>query len=220
MPSWTLYLNAALGSLVVAVGAWLAYNGLSPYSAAGVAVAAAAFDQLQRLAGADSKGGQPFPIVGQGGLLGVNRSYTLDRDQTQIAARVENPHLFGRQGRVFFRQGQALHRTAMPGLQGDFPSSRPHLYLETAVLLDAGPEADVVVVPSRTVVAIDGAGGPGDAAFQRCLAALYGAAYGLKFARKAKGGDFKVGPLEGRWWAEGVSDDLAGPPPRDAWPGT
>jgi hypothetical protein len=43
MPSWTLYLNAALGSLVVAVGAWLAWNGLSPHSAAGVSIAAAAF---------------------------------------------------------------------------------------------------------------------------------------------------------------------------------
>jgi hypothetical protein len=43
MPSWTLYLNAALGSLVVAVGAWLAWNGLSPHSAAGVAIATAAF---------------------------------------------------------------------------------------------------------------------------------------------------------------------------------
>ena len=43
MASWTLYVNAALGSLVIAVGAWLAWNGLSPYSAVGVAIAAAAF---------------------------------------------------------------------------------------------------------------------------------------------------------------------------------
>ena len=43
MASWTLYVNAALGSLVIAVGAWLAWNGLSLYSAVGVAIAAAAF---------------------------------------------------------------------------------------------------------------------------------------------------------------------------------
>ena len=43
MASWTLYVNAAFGSLVIAVGAWLAWNGLSLYSAVGVAIAAAAF---------------------------------------------------------------------------------------------------------------------------------------------------------------------------------
>ena len=44
MPSfWMIYINVGLGSLVVAVGAWLAGNGLSPYSAAAVVVLAAAF---------------------------------------------------------------------------------------------------------------------------------------------------------------------------------
>jgi hypothetical protein len=43
MPSWILFINATLGSLVVAVGAWLAWNGLPLSSAAGVAIAAAAF---------------------------------------------------------------------------------------------------------------------------------------------------------------------------------
>ncbi len=87
-----------------------------------------------------------------------------------------------------------------------------------AALLDAAPDADVVEVLARTVVAIEGAGPPEGDAFQRSVGALYGAAYGLRFARKKAGrGDFRIGPLEGRWWAEGVPEDLEGPPPRDAW---
>jgi len=38
-----IYINIGLGSLVVAIGAWLAGNGLSFYNAAAVAIAAAAF---------------------------------------------------------------------------------------------------------------------------------------------------------------------------------
>ncbi len=85
-----------------------------------------------------------------------------------------------------------------------------------AVLLDATAEPDVVKVPGRTVLAIDGAGPPDGAPFQRSVGALYGAAYGLKFARKAGGGGFKIGPLEGRWWAEGAPE-TKGPPPRETW---
>ena len=86
-----------------------------------------------------------------------------------------------------------------------------------AALLEATAEADVVDVPARTVLAIDGAGPPDGEAFQKSVGALYGAAYGLKFARKTDGGGFKIGPLEGRWWAEGVPEGLAAPPPREAW---
>ena len=38
-----IYINVGLGSLVVAIGAWLAANGLSPFEAAAAAIAAAAF---------------------------------------------------------------------------------------------------------------------------------------------------------------------------------
>jgi hypothetical protein len=38
-----IYINVGVGSLVVAIGAWLAANGLSLYNAAAVAIAAAAF---------------------------------------------------------------------------------------------------------------------------------------------------------------------------------
>ena len=71
-------------------------------------------------------------------------------------------------------------------------------------------------VPARTAVAIDGAGSPGDPSFGRSVGALYGAAYGLKFSRKASGSTFKIGPLEGRWWAEGAPDATL-QAPREAW---
>ena len=41
--TWTLQLNAALGSVVVAIGAWLAWDGLPAFGAVGITAAAAAF---------------------------------------------------------------------------------------------------------------------------------------------------------------------------------
>jgi hypothetical protein len=85
-----------------------------------------------------------------------------------------------------------------------------------AVLLDATRTPDVVAVPARSAVAIDGAGPPDEPGFQRAMGALYGVAYGLKFARKPGGRDFRIGPLEGRWWAEGTPErDLQAP--RHTW---
>lgn len=85
-----------------------------------------------------------------------------------------------------------------------------------AVLLEATTTPDIVEVPARSAVAIDGAGPPDEPDFERAVAALYGVAYGLKFARKASGRDFKVGPLEGRWWAEGAPEGVL-QAPRDTW---
>jgi len=85
-----------------------------------------------------------------------------------------------------------------------------------AVLLDATTTPDVVDVPARSAVAIDGAGPPDEPGFERAVGALYGVAYGLKFARKPSGRDFKVGPLEGRWWAEGAPEGVL-QAPRDTW---
>jgi hypothetical protein len=85
-----------------------------------------------------------------------------------------------------------------------------------AVLLDATTTPDVVDVPARSALAIDGAGPPDSPAFERALGALYGIAYGLKFARKPAGLDFKVGPLEGRWWAEGAPEGVL-QAPRETW---
>jgi hypothetical protein len=110
---------------------------------------------------------------------------------------------------------RAQARSTRPKVRRRAAASAPETPVP-AVLLDATADADVVEVPARTVVAIDGAGPPDAEPFARSLGALYGAAYGLKFARKqAGGGDFKVGALEGRWWAEGAPGDLAAP--RETW---
>ena len=71
------------------------------------------------------------------------------------------------------------------------------------VLWDATTTPDVVTVPARTVLALDGQGAPEGQAFQSSVGAVYGVAYTLKFARKKAGrGEFKVGPLEARWWTD------------------
>jgi len=70
-------------------------------------------------------------------------------------------------------------------------------------LISATRAADIVSVPRRRCLAIDGAGSPKDPAFAEALAALYGTAYALKLARKKAGhSDFKVAPLEGHWSAD------------------
>jgi hypothetical protein len=83
-------------------------------------------------------------------------------------------------------------------------------------LLDAPLEPDVVSLPARAAVAVDGAGPPDSPAFGKSIAAVYGAAYGLKFARKARGATFRIGPLEARWWAEGAPEETLAAP-REAW---
>jgi len=84
-------------------------------------------------------------------------------------------------------------------------------------LVAAARAADVVQVPKRQCLALDGAGSPKDAAFAQSIGALYGTAYTLKFTRKKAGKpDFKVGPLEGRWSAD-VANGGAGVPPPETW---
>lgn len=99
---------------------------------------------------------------------------------------------------------RAARRTA------ETPSPMPR------ILVDATVEPDVVEVPARTAVAIDGAGPPDGEAFARSIGAIYGAAYGLKFSRAERGGSFKVPPLEGRWWAEGAPEGTL-QAPRETW---
>jgi hypothetical protein len=76
---------------------------------------------------------------------------------------------------------------------------------------------DIVSVPKRRCLAIDGAGSPQDPRFAASIGALFGVAYTLKFARKKAGkGDFKVGPLEGHWAAD-VAATATGRPPPEQW---
>jgi len=99
---------------------------------------------------------------------------------------------------------RAPARTAPPAL----PMPEP--------LYQAKPAADLVEIPARAALSLEGAGGPEQEAFGRSVGALYGVAYGLKFARKPAGRDFRIGPLEGRWWAEGAESRKVAPP-RETW---
>lgn len=71
---------------------------------------------------------------------------------------------------------------------------------------------DLIEVPPLPYLMIDGAGDPNTApAFARAVQSLYGLSYTLKFAAKASlGRDHVVGPLEGLWWADDLSDFTAG----------
>ncbi|MGW5052722.1 GyrI-like domain-containing protein [Actinokineospora sp. NPDC004072] len=74
--------------------------------------------------------------------------------------------------------------------------------------LYAPPSRDfaVVDVPPIQYLAVDGRGDPNTApAYAAAVEALYGVAYTLKFAGKAQGRDFVVGPLEGLWRADDPS---------------
>jgi len=65
----------------------------------------------------------------------------------------------------------------------------------------------VVDVPPLQYLMIDGQGDPNSAqAYQDALQALYGLAYALKFALKARDRDHVVMPLEGLWWAPDMAD--------------
>jgi hypothetical protein len=64
-----------------------------------------------------------------------------------------------------------------------------------------------IEIPSHRFVMVDGEGPPAEEAFAARFPALYGFAYGLRFALKARGIDHKVGPSEGLWWTtDGLTD--------------
>jgi hypothetical protein len=69
-----------------------------------------------------------------------------------------------------------------------------------------GPE--VVQVPDLTFVMIDGHGDPNTSTeYKDAIEALYGLSYTLKFAIKNELGlNYRVGALEGLWWADDMTD--------------
>lgn len=76
-------------------------------------------------------------------------------------------------------------------------------------------EPQLVEVPERSFLAIDGVGDPEAPAFQEAIGALYSLAYTIKFALKAQGVEFSVMPLEGLWaMADGSAFDVNA---RDRW---
>lgn len=77
-----------------------------------------------------------------------------------------------------------------------------------ALYFPTAKEPAVVDVPSMQFAMVDGEGNPNDAvAFRDAIGALYGVAYTIKFtAKKAKGPEIRVMPLEALWWAPGTDD--------------
>ncbi|MDE0546047.1 GyrI-like domain-containing protein [Microbacterium sp. C7(2022)] len=65
---------------------------------------------------------------------------------------------------------------------------------------------EVIEIPERQYLAIDGQGSPGSDAFASAISSLYPVAYALKFAsKKERERDYVVPPLEGLWWADDMS---------------
>lgn len=74
----------------------------------------------------------------------------------------------------------------------------------------------IVEIPALPYLMIDGAGAPESEAFKDAVAALFSAAYTLKFLVKGSGRtDFAVAPFGARWWADDMSAFVAGR--RDDW---
>lgn len=136
---------------------------------------------------------------------------------TRERARRKAAGKAGRKGRARPTRARAAPRRgrAAAGKRAPARPAPPGLPMPEA-LYRGRPEADVVEVPARTALSIDGAGGPEQEAFGRSLGALYGVAYTLKFSRKGRGRTFRIGPLEGRWWAEGAGNRF-GVAPRETW---
>jgi hypothetical protein len=86
----------------------------------------------------------------------------------------------------------------------------------TAALTAARREPDLVAMPARRALVIDGLGAPGDESFRRGLQALFGIAYTIRFARKHDGGgEFPMSPLEADWRV--LDDGGAEIRDRDRW---
>lgn len=96
-------------------------------------------------------------------------------------------------------------------------SDKPVQYTPTE-LIKAKQKPDLVKVPARTVLALDGEGGPEELGFASAIGALYGVSYALKFSRKKAGQpDFKVGVLEGEWRAKAEDRPILEVPARSDW---
>jgi hypothetical protein len=85
-------------------------------------------------------------------------------------------------------------------------------------LLRGKKNPDLVTVPERHALAIRGEGPPDSLAFAEAVGALYGVAYTLRADLKRQGrAVFKVGPMDGEWWAEGEGLPESGVPDRHTW---
>jgi hypothetical protein len=75
-------------------------------------------------------------------------------------------------------------------------------------LYKASRTPELVLVPKLVFIVVDGHGDPNTSAeYQGAIQALYGLSYTLHFAlKKELGLDRSVGPLEGLWWSDDMSD--------------
>jgi len=80
-------------------------------------------------------------------------------------------------------------------------SERERLYKASA------GKPEIVLVPEMSFVMIDGHGDPNTSQdYKDTIEALYTLSYTVKFAlKKEQGLQFRVGPLEGLWWAEDMA---------------
>ena len=88
-----------------------------------------------------------------------------------------------------------------PKLKTIAKTGRGNLYKATA-------EPALVEVPAMTFLKVEGHGDPNTAPeYKDAITALYGMSYALKFALKREAGlDYRVGPLEGLFWADDMAD--------------
>jgi hypothetical protein len=79
-------------------------------------------------------------------------------------------------------------------------------------LYEASRSPELVRVPELTFLMVDGHGDPNTSAdYQEAIQALYGLSYTLKFGiKKEVGLNYRVGPLEGLWWADDMADFSSG----------
>lgn len=95
----------------------------------------------------------------------------------------------------------------------DLRKELKHLYQPTS------KQFVIVDVPRMNFLMLDGRGDPNTSDdFQNAMMALYGMSFTLKFASKLQLGiDYTVMAIEGLWWAEDMSDFLAGEKSRWLW---
>jgi hypothetical protein len=76
----------------------------------------------------------------------------------------------------------------------------------------------VIDVPRLNFLMVDGQGNPNTSPdYDAAVGALYATSYKLKFMSKAAGRDYVVPPLQGLWWADDMSDFIAGRKDRWRW---
>ncbi len=95
-------------------------------------------------------------------------------------------------------------------------TERVDLFKEHKQEYVAKQKPGLVEIKPASYLAISGQGAPGGEQFEKCIGALYGAAFTIKMTRKFAGlEDYAVCKLEGQWWSEPCQD--LSKVPKDQW---